>query len=430
MTKRGLTMDLDRFFEREVKPALGCTETGAVAFAAAAAARYAGRPVEQAHIQLSPNMYKNGKNVGIPGTSGLRGNLMAAALGLVAGDPDKGLEGLAGAGRADIEKAQTLIREGRITEEVVYDVPEIYVEVELHDQKHRTTAVISERHDFLAEIRRDGVIIKHNKEAEPRSYHRRPDYVRDLLKQDMNSLWILSGSINRETERFLASGAEMNMAAARAGLERPRGLGIGYSLKQAAPKGDMLWEIKYTAAAAADFRMDGGGLPVMSSAGSGNHGLTAVLPPAVVAGNMRKSDKELAEALALSHLLTAYIKLHTGLLTPVCGCAVAAGMGATAAIVKLIGGNPGQAETAVASLMSSVLGMVCDGAKASCSMKVCAASGEAYVSAIVALAGHGVADDLGVIPKSLPKMAKIVETISKAGMSTMDATIIKIMQGW
>lgn len=422
-------MDLDQFFKREVKPSLGCTETGAVAFAAAAAAQYAGHPIERAHLQLSPNIYKNGKNVGIPGASGLTGNLMAAALGVVAGDPEKGLEGLAGVNQTDIQTAESLIQEGRITEEVVYDVPEVYVEVELHDGEHRTAAIISERHDFLAEIRRDGAILKRN-ENETRSYHRRPAYVRDLLKQDMNSLWALSGRINRKTERFLLAGAEMNLAAARAGLEGPRGVGIGYALKQAGAEGDLLWKIKYMTAGASDFRMDGGMLPVMSSAGSGNHGITAVLPPAAAAEHFKKSDRELAEALALSHLVTAYIKMHTGLLTPVCGCAVAAGMGAAAAIVKLMDGNPLEAETAVASLMSSVLGMVCDGAKASCSMKVCAASGEAYISALIAVSGHGVKSDLGVIPRSLSKMAKIVETISKAGMSTMDATIIKIMQGW
>ncbi len=419
-------MNLKEFFKNEVKPALGCTETGAVAYAAAAAAEYLEAPVRRIHLRLSANIYKNGKNVGIPGTSGLKGNLLAAALGAVGGNPDKGLESLSRITDADISKAQHLMNAGNVTQEVVSDVPTVYVEAELWDATHRVTSVVSERHDLLVEVRRDGETVKTGEEGKV-THHKRPPYIKDLLRQDMISLWDMAGKIEPETEAFLLSGVEMNRKVARLGLERPWGLGIGFSLKKNAGD-DLFWQVKMTAAAAADVRMDGGTFPVMSSAGSGNHGITAILPPAVIAEAWKKTDRELAEAVALSHLLTGYIKAHTGLLTPVCGCAVAAGMGAAAAMVRLGDGTPHQSQVASSSLMGSLLGMICDGAKGSCALKVSSAAGEAYISAVMALSGHGMTEDQGIISVSLPKMAKSVETLSKIGMSTVDSTILQLMQ--
>ena len=420
-------MDLKEFFKNEVKPALGCTETGAVAFAASAGSEYLDEPVERIHLRLSPNIYKNGKNVGIPGTSGLRGNLLAAALGAIGGDSKKGLESLSGITPDDISQSQELLARGGITQEVINDVPTVYVEAELWDKKHRVTAVISERHDLLVEVLRDGQTVKVNEETKA-SLHLRPSYIKNLIRQDMNSLWNLAGKIDSEIEAFLLSGVEMNLKIARLGLKCPWGLGAGFALKKNVSGDDPFWKVKMFAAAAADVRMDGGTLPVMSSGGSGNHGITAILPAAVVAEAWKKSPRELAESVALSHLLTGYIKAHTGVLSPVCGCVVAAGLGATVSIVRLKGGTPDQGQTAASSLMASLLGMVCDGAKTSCALKVSTAAGEAYINAMMAMSGYGVTDDQGIISFSLPKMARAVETLSKIGMSTMDSTILQLMQ--
>lgn len=420
-------MDLKAFFENEVKPALGCTEPGAVAYAASAAAAYLESPAESIHLRLSANIFKNGLNAGIPGASGSKGNLLAAALGALAGKPGKGLQALSEATAEDLKKAEDLVARGKATQEVVTDVPAVYVEAEITGGNHTVTGVISERHDLLVEVRRDGRVMRESGESGT-SHHRRPPYIQDLVRQNMRSLWELAGKIDSEIEAFLLAGVKMNFETADLGLKNPWGMGVGFGLKANAPGNDLLWDIKMVSAAAADVRMAGGLLPVMSSAGSGNHGITAILPPAVAARAWKKQGRALAEAVALSHLLTGYIKAHTGLLSPVCGCAVAAGMGAAAAIVRLGGGNPDQGRVAASSLLGSTLGMVCDGAKGSCALKVSAAAGEAYVSAMMALAGYGASEDEGIISLSLPKTAKSIETLCKIGMPNVDSTILKLLQ--
>ncbi|MDM8516579.1 L-serine ammonia-lyase, iron-sulfur-dependent, subunit alpha [Desulfobacterales bacterium HSG16] len=420
-------LDLDTFFTNEVKPSVGCTETGAVAFAASTASLHIEGEVNRIHLRLSANIYKNGMNVGVPGTSGIRGNLMAAALGAVAGNPSKGLQALSDIKAEDIEKAQSLLSQNKITQEVAFDVPNVYVEAELSSKNENVTAIISQRHDLLVEIRKNGRIISENHEQET-SFLKQPAYIRNLLEQDMKSLWDMAEKIDDKLADFLLAGVDMNRKTAEMGLESPWGLGIGYALKKNGNSDDLLWKTKMYAAAAADVRMGGGPLSIMSSAGSGNHGITAILPAAVVAEAWKKSDRKLAEAVALSHLLTGYIKAHTGLLSPICGCAMAAGMGAAVSIVKLGNGTCDQGRVAAASLLGSVMGMICDGAKGSCALKVSTASGEAFTSAVVALSDHGADNRQGILTLSLKDMADTIATLSKIGMSSVDSTILKILE--
>jgi len=417
-------MDLRSFFEQEVKPALGCTEPGAVALAAATAAKTLAQPVETIRLRLSANLFKNGISVGIPGTRGLRGNLLAAALGALCGDPEKGLLVLEDVPEEAVETARKMVEEGLVSQEVVPDVPSVFVEAFLFGGGHSASAVIAGRHDRVVEVKADGEVIRRLLEAD-RNLQGLPSYIQELMGKDMENLWDLAGSIDREIEDFLLEGVRMNRKVAQQGLESPWGLGVGYSL--AGSGEDLLYRIKALAGAAADVRMDGGSWPVMSSAGSGNHGITAILPVAAVAEAWGKSPRELAEALALSHLVTGMIKAHTGRLTPTCGCVIAAGGGAAAGIVRLGGGTPRQAETAVASLVSSLLGVLCDGAKGSCALKVSAGAGEAYLSARMALEGRGVSDRQGVILPGLKETAHAVAEISRHGMAAVDATVLRLL---
>ena len=418
-------MDLRSFFEQEVKPALGCTEPGAVALAAATASRALEERAGSIRLRLSANVFKNGISVGIPGTRGLRGNLMAAALGALCGNPDKGLLVLEEIADSDVEQARTMVDDGSVTQEVVPDVPSVFVEALLAGAGHTASAVISGRHDRVVEVRRDGEVIRRLLEADT-NLKGRPGYLEELLEQDMGGLWSLSGTIEEDTEKFLLDGVRMNWEVAGQGTATSGGRGGGHAL---ASGGDsLLYRVKTVAAAAADVRMDGGPWPVMSSAGSGNHGITAILPVAEVAEAWGNSPRELAEALALSHLVTGFIKGHTGRLTPTCGCVIAAGAGAAAGIVRLGGGTPVQAERAVASLVSSLLGVLCDGAKGSCALKVSAGAGEAYLSAVMALKGNGVSDRQGVIVPALREAAKAVAEISRHGMAAVDAAVLRLLE--
>ncbi len=420
-------MDLSVFFSNEVKPALGCTEPGAVALAASWAARHGGGEIKSLKLSLSPNIFKNGLRAGIPGTGGQTGNLLAAALGALAGDPDKGLMALDGVTSGDVERAMDLVRSGKVAQEVVQDVPSVYVEVELEDDEGTVSAVISGRHDRIVQIRKNGSLVKRLLEADTESGGR-PPYIEDLLEEGMAGLWELSGEIGDNEVRFLLEGSTTNMEVAKRGLEKPWGLGVGFHLARLVGTDDLVHLVKAWSASAADVRMAGGPWPVMSSAGSGNHGITAVVPPSVVAGKWGKTGRDLAEALALGHLVTGYIKAHTGRLTPVCGCAIAAGAGAAAAIVRLGGGTPEQAEISVALLLSSLQGMVCDGAKGSCALKVGTAAAEACSSALLALGGLDNPGNQGIISSDFVETARNVGIFSREGLMSADQAIIRILQ--
>ena len=417
-------MNLQEFFQNEVKPAFGCTEPGAVAYAAASAAKYLGSEVERIHVELSGNVYKNGVNVGIPGTDGGIGNPLAAVLGVIAGDPEKGLQSLDGVTPDDVGRAKSLVESGMVSQKVVFEVPNVYVKVTLEADDETIIAVISGKHDNLVEITKgDDIIFSKTPTEESSSGYS----YGELALQDMKSLWSLAKSISDETADYLLEGSEMNLRIATEGLSKPWGLGVGYYINQI-ESDDLLYKVKSYAGAAADVRMGGGPWPVMSSAGSGNHGITAIIPPTLYAEANGNSKRELAEALALSHLVTRFIKVYTGLLSPVCGCAIAAGAGAAAAVVKLANGTPRQADVAVASLIASVMGMNCDGGKGSCALKVSTAAGEAYLYALLALRGGGVDRVQGVLKPDIGHVARVLGEISEEGLSHMDEVVLRILQ--
>ena len=424
-------MDLHVFFQHEVKPALGCTEPGAVAYAAGVAASHMAGPPRHIHLRLSANIYKNGTSVGIPGTDGLKGNLFAAALGALGGDPDRGLQSLEHLTPESIARARAMLEAVQVTQEVVGEVPSVYAEVELLREGESVTAILAHRHDNIVEIRRNGrtvpVAPDEGDDAAQGQLTGVPAYLRELGRTPFAELWADAGRIDADLEAFLLEGAAMNLAVAEAGLAEPWGLGVGHCLHEQFGKESLLMRVKAHTAAAADVRMAGGTMPVMSSAGSGNHGLTAIIPPAVAAREWGPPPRELAEALALSHLVTGAVKAGTGRLTPVCGCTVAAGSGAAAALVRLSGGNARQAESAVAYVISSLMGMLCDGAKASCALKVSTAAGEALTAATLALHGGILESREGVVgPDFLGNTAAVGE-ISGIGFSAVDATILRLL---
>ncbi|MGD0803459.1 MAG: L-serine ammonia-lyase, iron-sulfur-dependent, subunit alpha [Candidatus Bathyarchaeia archaeon] len=420
-------MDLDTFFSNEVKPALGCTEPGAVALATSTGAKYIGGKPDRISLKLSANIYKNGVNVGVPNTGGLKGNSLAAALGAIAGDPSKGLQSLAKVKTNDMREAERLVSAGAVTVEIVDDVPNVYIEATLNQGNQVAAVIISERHDNIVEIRVNGASVLRVEQVHSSSS---PDldYEKELLSYNMESLWRIAGDLTHAQELLMLEGADMNMSAALEGVKTPWGCGVGYHFGRLFAEDDILGRVKTMAGAATDFRMGGGPRPIMSSSGSGNHGITAILPVVVVSKSLGKNDRELAEALALSHIVTRYIKAYTGIITPTCGCSIAAGAGATAAIVRLMGGTPKQAEVAVASLIASVMGMVCDGGKGSCALKVSTAAGEAYTSALLAISGGGVTDTQGLIKPDLKNIAETLGILNKEGFRNLDTLILDVMR--
>ena len=237
--------------------------------------------------------------------------------------------------------------------------------------------------------------------------------------------------LNFEDIKFLLDGISMNEEIAKVGLEGKVGIGVGYGMKKSMEEGllgdDLMNQAMMITAAASDARMAGVKMPVMSSNGSGNHGLTAILP--IVAYNKKfpKTEEELAKALAISHLVTAYVKNFTGRLSAVCGCGVAASTGATAAISWLMSKDINQIEGAIENMVANLSGMICDGAKAGCALKLASAASAAVQSAIIAKQGCYVPPMNGIVGSRVEQSIKNLGKVSDKGMSTTDKVIINVM---
>lgn len=422
-------MDLHQFFTNEVKPAMGCTEPVAVALATAeAASRLEGEP-ESIELALSLNIYKNGKDVGIPGTDGLHGNRVASALGALAGDSSKGLMVLENITADDTARAKAMVDAGKVSVSVDPDTPGVSAVATVRNESGEVMVAVRNRHDKISEVVVNGETVVAPKAEDTNPNAPIPDYLDELKSMGMAELWDLAGSIDDDLAAFMLKGVEMNMGVAEQGLNGGSwGLSVGLTIKNNSDKDDMLSRVKGYAGAAADVRMSGASRAVMSSAGSGNHGITAVVPVTVVARERNLSDRELAEAVALSHLVTGYVKAYTGRLTPICGCSVAAGAGAAAGLVRVLGGDMDQAQHAVASLLSSLMGMLCDGAKGSCGLKVSAAAGEAYTSALMALNMKGVQGTEGLVSPDLKSTCKSLGNLCSMAFANADEIMVKLMQ--
>ena len=245
----------------------------------------------------------------------------------------------------------------------------------------------------------------------------------------------MADEMDDEDEDFIWEGVEMNDRIAAEGI-KPAGGGslqssnFGLILRNDEKVGDFVpvaLEIRTTASAAAEARMSGVQLPVMSSAGSGNHGITAIIPIAVLGRRAGKSRREIAKAIAVSHLATSFVKRNLGRLSPVCGCSVAAGAGAAAGMTYLMGGTYDQICSAMSLLLSNIAGMLCDGAKESCALKVGSASSEAYCAMEWALEGQRLTVPQGVFGASIEETVANVGRVSRDGMKTVDRVMIDIL---
>jgi L-cysteine desulfidase len=247
----------------------------------------------------------------------------------------------------------------------------------------------------------------------------------------LENLIELLDDLDDEDRKFIEEGIRFNLRLAEDGLKHGQGLGVGKSLERLARQGlikkDMIHEARKLASAAADARMAGVKLPAMSSAGSGNHGLTAILPIKAVADFVDCDHNTLLEAVCLSHMITAYVKAHTGRLSAVCGCSIAAGAGAAAGVTYLMAGNIHHIAGAIKNLTEDLAGVICDGAKAGCALKLATAAGTAVQAALFSLQGVNVLSTDGIIGHSSEQTMQNIGTLSTQGMIETDRTILKIM---
>ena len=424
---------LKEFLRSEVKPALGCTEPGAVALAVArACAELPDRSnVAAVRVTVSANIYKNGMAVGIPGAGGARGNAIAAALGAICGDASRGLEVLAGTKPEDVKKAEAWVEEKRATIYCDQDRGGVYVLASVFTPEHKAMCLIEGSHSNIVKVTADGETTFEKERPSGASSGFADDGFPTLFADVLK----MADEMDGEDEDFIWEGVEMNDRIAAEGI-KPAGGGslqssnFGLILRNDEKVGDFVpvaLEIRTTASAAAEARMSGVQLPVMSSAGSGNHGITAIIPIAVLGRRAGKSRREIAKAIAVSHLATSFVKRNLGRLSPVCGCSVAAGAGAAAGMTYLMGGTYDQICSAMSLLLSNIAGMLCDGAKESCALKVGSASSEAYCAMEWALEGQHLAVPQGVFGASIEETVANVGRVSREGMKTVDRVMIDIL---
>ena len=417
---------LKEFLRSEVKPALGCTEPGAVALAVArACAELPDRGnVAAVRVTVSANIYKNGMAVGIPGAGGARGNAIAAALGAICGDASRGLEVLAGTKPEDVKKAEAWVEEKRATIYCDQDRGGVYVLASVFTPEHKAMCLIEGSHSNIVKVTADGETTFEKERPSGASSGFADDGFPTLFADVLK----MADEMDGEDEDFIWEGVEMNDRIAAEGI-KPAGGGslqssnFGLILRNDEKVGDFVpvaLEIRTTASAAAEARMSGVQLPVMSSAGSGNHGITAIIPIAVLGRRAGKSRREIAKAIAVSHLATSFVKRNLGRLSPVCGCSVAAGAGAAAGMTYLMGGTYDQICSAMSLLLSNIAGMLCDGAKESCALKVGSASSEAYCAMEWALEGQHLTVPQGVFGASIEETVANVGRVSREGMKTVD----------
>jgi len=418
---------LKEVLKHEVFPALGCTEPIAVALAAATAAYEIKGRIEEISITVDPGVYKNGFAVIVPNTGGEKGNLIAGVLGALIKKPELKMEVLKDVKEEMIGRAKTLIQTKKATISYDKSKTDLYIEVFLKTGEGSSRAVIKNAHTNLVRLEKNNQIIFEKEHKESSSVGK--EYKAILKEMKIAEFIDLVQHMDDEDYDYIKRGIEMNLEISKAGQKLEK---VGYYIFKSVNRGclvnDVFLSSKILTASAADARMAGVDLPAMSSGGSGNQGIVAILVPYNAGKIFKIEEKRIIQSIALSHLINSYIKCFTGDLSPLCGCATAAGVCATAAIVYQQCGNDMEKITlAVNSLISDLGGMLCDGAKGGCALKVASATDSAIRSAYMALDSYGISNLEGFVGKTAEETIRNLGKISILGMSKVDETILGIM---
>ena len=431
-----MTYTVKDILKIQVAPALGCTEPVAIALGAAAAVSLLPeKQIDEIEIWVDPNIYKNGLAVSIPGTGGLSGLDMASAVGALGGDAALKLEVLDSVDSPAILAAQKIVKAGRVKVNLLRDQVGLFIKTIVKGNGHNAESVITGLHDNIVSLALDGSAITDHvllPKAGSGDGKRRLSDLEDWLKGlSLDQLLELLDDLDDDDLKFLESGVQVNMRLADYGLKHGPGLGVGRTMerlvRQGLMKRDMITAARILASSAADARMSGVKLPAMSSAGSGNHGLTAILPIVAVEKFLTVDHRTTLEAIGLSHIITAYVKAYTGRLSAICGCSVAAGAGATAGVTYLMGGAKLHIAGAIKNLTEDLAGVICDGAKGGCALKLATAAGTAVQASLFALQGVNVSATDGIIGRSSEDTMKNIGTLTTQGMIETDRTILNIM---
>lgn len=413
---------------REVVPAIGCTEPVAVALASAKAAEVLGKEPEEIDVRLSANILKNAMGVGIPGT-GMVGLPIAIALGALIGRSAYGLEVLRDLTPEGLARGKAMVGRRCIRIALKEQVDKLYIEVTCKAGEDSARVIICHEHTHIVYVEKNGEVLA---DLRAPGATGEETCAADELKLSFSMVHEFATEMPLDEIRFILRTAELNRKAAEASLKGEYGHTVSKTVTGAYGR-KYMGESAYThmlamTAAACDARMDGAMIPVMSNSGSGNQGIAATLPVLSFADDIACSEEQLIRALMLSHLMVIYIKQSLGRLSALCGCVVAA-TGASCGITWLMGGNKTQLSYAIKNMIGNITGMICDGAKPSCAMKVSSGVSTAMLSALMAMENKVVTSVEGIIDEDVDKSIANLTAIGSKGMEATDRLVLDIMTG-
>lgn len=413
--------------QQEIIPAIGCTEPIAVALCAAKATETLGQQPDRMEVYLSANVIKNAMGVGIPGT-GMIGLPIAITLGAQIGKSEYGLEVLRNLIPDDVKRGKQYISEQRIKIELKNNIEDkLYIEVNCFVDNQSSKAIIRGSHTHFTHVEKNGepIIIK---EAETEQDNSLFGDSEDALTFRKVYDFAIESPI--EELSFILEAARMNREASRLSRQNNYGHNVAKSIigkRGMALFGDNLHsKMIASTAGACDARMDGALIPVMSNTGSGNQGVAATLPVLTYAEEIGCDEESLIRALILSHLSVIYIKQYMGRLSALCGC-VMASTGSSCGITYLMGGGYDNIVFATKNMIANITGMICDGAKPSCALKIASGVSTASLSALMAIEDKVVTGLEGIIDEDIDKTIKNLALIGKTGMMETDKIVLDIM---
>ena len=415
---------IDALLHKEVIPAIGCTEPVAVSLCVAKACETLGRLPEKLIVRLSPNIYKNAMGVGIPNT-GMTGLPIAVALGAIAGKSEYELEVLKEADEQAVERAKQYLSHATIDIDIDRQTNQmLYIRIEAFEGEDKAVAIIEGAHTNFTLVSLNDQILFSTENTESNVEQD------STLSLTLKEVYQYATTVPLEQIKWLKEAEKLNIAAAEVSFEGRYGHGLGRLMRHNAERsifGDTLFTkiLSYTSGAC-DARMGGAMVPVMSNSGSGNQGISATIPVVIFGREKGVSEEKLLRALALSHLTVIHIKNSLGRLSALCGCVVAA-TGSSCGITYLMGGEFEQVSYAVKNMVSNLTGMICDGAKPSCSLKVTSGVSTAVLSAVLAIEQRYTTSLEGIIDEDVDKCITNLTNIGRNGMRETDKLILDIM---
>lgn len=426
--------------KKEVVPAMGCTEPVAVAYACAKATEILGEYPDLIELYVSPNILKNGMGVGIPGT-GMTGLEIAASIGALGGNAAKILNVLEDITFDDVSKSKKMVSDKKVRIHIKQDTDPLYIEAALTKNDQKSRVIIENSHANIVRTEKDGEVLFQaasfsqdiSKDAEKVNLTKeesadKTDQIQEIFS--VRKLFDFADKMPLEDISFIYDLTIINDKLSREGLSKPYGHGIGRVLDKNIDSGilgdDLLTYTMKRTAAATDARMAGCMLPAMSNSGSGNQGITLSMPVIAAAEKLGSSKEKLTRALALASLMSIYIKSNMKRLSALCG-AMTAGTAASCGITYLMGGDEKAIERSVQNMIGNLTGIICDGAKPNCAMKVATGVSTAVLSSLFAMDNICCNEYEGIVDQGVDNSIRNLGNIAAYSMQDTDRMILDIM---